>query len=181
MVPVQASAEPQPRPQRPYRAAPSRRSRTQGQEAAAVPLPHRECASPRSARWQAAGRWRGQSRFDYCTKIGCRGSPANTVTYFEKSGLIAGHEPPSLWAIIIWVIMIRWRSRRSHVQFARVERQDRSTLTRNSDKRSVIVYATPPLGRINSAGTSGHLKENQRRSDHECKGYFHWKSFRTRL
>jgi hypothetical protein len=21
---------------------------------------------------------------------------------------------------------------------------------------------------------SGYLKENQRRSDHECKGYFHW-------
>ena len=71
--------------------------------------------------------------------------------------------------------MIRWRSRRSHVQFARVERQDRSTLTRNSDKRSVIVHATPPLGWMNGTGTSGHLKENQRRSDHECKGYFHWK------
>jgi hypothetical protein len=55
MVPVQASAEPQSMPQRPYRAAPSRRSRTQGHEAAAVPLPHRECASPRSARWQEAG------------------------------------------------------------------------------------------------------------------------------
>src|SRR5260221_13078312 len=52
---------------------------------------------------------------------------------------------------------------------------------RNSDKRSVIVHATPPLGWINGTGTSGHLKENQRRSDHECKGYFHWKSFRTRL
>ena len=121
------------------------------------------------------------SRFDYWTKIGCRGSPANTVTYFEKSGLIAGHEPPLLWAIIIWVIMIRWRSRRSHVQFARVERQDRSTLTRNSDKRSVIVHATPPLRWINGTGTSGHLKETQRRSDHECKGNFHWKSFRPRL
>jgi hypothetical protein len=24
-------------------------------------------------------------------KIGCRDSPANTVTHFEKSGLIAGH------------------------------------------------------------------------------------------
>jgi hypothetical protein len=31
------------------------------------------------------------SRFDYCAKIRCRGSPANTVTYFEKSGLFAGH------------------------------------------------------------------------------------------
>ena len=87
--------------------------------------------------------------------------------------MIAGHEPPLLWAIIIWVIMIRWRSRRSHVQFARVERQDRSTLTRNSDKRSVIVHATPPLGWMNGSSTSGHLKENQCRSDHECKGYFH--------
>src|SRR6266576_2312048 len=36
MVPVQASARPQPVPRRPCRAAPSRRSRTQGQEAAAV-------------------------------------------------------------------------------------------------------------------------------------------------
>ena len=53
-VPVQASAERQPMPRRPCRAAPSRRSRTQGQEAAAAPLPHRECASPRSARWQEA-------------------------------------------------------------------------------------------------------------------------------
>ena len=50
MVPVQASVEPQPVPRRPCPAAPSRRSRTQGREAAAVPLPHRECASPRSAR-----------------------------------------------------------------------------------------------------------------------------------
>ena len=100
-------------------------------------------------------------------------SPANTVTCFEKSGLIAGHEPPLLWAIIIWVIMIRWRSRRSHVQFARVERQDRSTLTRNSAKRSVIVQATTPLGWMNGSSTSGGLKENQCRSDHECKGYFH--------
>ena len=55
MVPVQASAEPQPVPRRPCRAAPSRRSRTQGQEAAADLLSHRECASPRSARWQEAG------------------------------------------------------------------------------------------------------------------------------
>jgi hypothetical protein len=55
MVPVQASAAPQPVPRRPCRAAPSRRSRTQGQEVAAAPLPHRECASPRSARWQEAG------------------------------------------------------------------------------------------------------------------------------
>src|SRR4029077_11854959 len=55
MVPVQASAERQPMPRRPYRAAPSRRSRTQGQEAAAAPLRHRERANPRSARWQEAG------------------------------------------------------------------------------------------------------------------------------
>ena len=55
MIPVQASAEPQPVPLRPCRAAPSRRSRTQGQEEAAAPLLHRECASPRSARWQEAG------------------------------------------------------------------------------------------------------------------------------
>ena len=37
-------------------------------------------------------------------------------------------------------------SGRSHVKFARVEGQDRSTLTRNSDKRRVIVHATPPRG-----------------------------------
>ncbi len=55
MVPVQASAEPQPVPRRPCRAAASRRARTQGQEAAAALLPHRECASLRSARWQEAG------------------------------------------------------------------------------------------------------------------------------
>src|SRR5258707_9273157 len=59
MVPVQGSAELQPVPRRPCRAAPSRRSRTQDQEEAAAPLPHRECASPRSARSQEAGGWRG--------------------------------------------------------------------------------------------------------------------------
>jgi hypothetical protein len=55
MVPVRASAEPQPVPRRPCRAAASRRARTQGREAAAAPLPRRECASPQSARWQEAG------------------------------------------------------------------------------------------------------------------------------
>src|SRR6266404_4088372 len=55
MAPVQASAEPQPVPPRPCRAAPSRRSRTQGQEAAATPLSHRECAGLRSARCQEVG------------------------------------------------------------------------------------------------------------------------------
>jgi hypothetical protein len=117
---------------------------------------------------------------DNCALIGYLGSPTNAFANSEGSRLLAGHEPPWLWATIILVIVIRRRSRRSHIQFARVERQDRPTLTGNSDKRSVIVHATPPLGRINSTGTSGHLKENQRRSDHECKGHFHWKSFRTR-
>lgn len=51
MVRVRASAEPQPVPRRPCQAAPSRRSRTRGQEEAATPLPRRECASPQSARW----------------------------------------------------------------------------------------------------------------------------------
>jgi hypothetical protein len=36
------------------------------------------------------------SCFDYCTKISCRGSPANAVTYFEDSGLVAGHCFPRL-------------------------------------------------------------------------------------
>jgi hypothetical protein len=31
------------------------------------------------------------SRSDYCALIGRRGSPANAVAYFEKSGLVAGH------------------------------------------------------------------------------------------
>src|SRR6267154_4381770 len=55
MVPVQASARPQPVPRRPCRAAPSRRLRTQDQEEAAAPVSYRECAGPRSARWQEAG------------------------------------------------------------------------------------------------------------------------------
>jgi hypothetical protein len=55
MLPVQASAESRPVPRRPCRAASSRRSRTRGQAAAATPLPYREFASPRSARWQEAG------------------------------------------------------------------------------------------------------------------------------
>ena len=47
LVPVQASAERRPMPRRPCRAAASRRSRTQGQEDAAAPLPTLEFASPR--------------------------------------------------------------------------------------------------------------------------------------
>ena len=76
-----------------------------------------------------------------------------------KGSLFASHEPPLLRAIVTWVIVMRRPSRRSHVQLARVDRQDGSTLTRNSDKRSVIVNATPPVARVNGTGTSGHLKE----------------------
>jgi hypothetical protein len=72
--------------------------------------------------------------------------PTNPVANLEQSRLLAGHEPPLLRAIIILVILIRRRSQRSHIQFACVKGHYRSTLTRNSDKRSVIVHATPPMG-----------------------------------
>jgi hypothetical protein len=56
MAPVQTSAESLPMPQRPYRAAsPSRRSRAQGQEAAAAPLPHRERATRDAGRKRDGG------------------------------------------------------------------------------------------------------------------------------
>jgi hypothetical protein len=109
------------------------------------------------------------------------GSAANAFDNSEGPRLVAGHCCASLTsAIIIWVIVIRQLSRRSDIQFAWVEGYDRSTLTGNLDKRSVIVHTTPPLGWVNGGGTSRHLKEQQCCSDHKCKGDFHQKSFRLR-
>jgi len=94
----------------------------------------------------------------------------------RDSRLLAEQEPTLLRIIMVWVIVIRRPSRTPNIQFSRVGRKDRSTLAGNSDKRSVIVHATPLLAWVNGTGTSGHLKEQECCSDHKCKGHFHWKS-----
>jgi hypothetical protein len=56
-------------------------------------------------------------RFSDSANITCRGSPANTVAYFEKSGLVAGHlrfilggSTSSTRSIALWPVKLRWPS-----------------------------------------------------------------------
>ena len=103
------------------------------------------------------------SRFDHCTKIGRRGSPANAFANTQGSRLVAGHSCASLIGtiVIILVIVIRQPSRRSDIQFAWVEGHDRSALTRNLNKRSVIVHTTPPGRRANCFSTNRHKRKQE--------------------
>ena len=78
----------------------------------------------------------------------------------------------ALWAII-GVMLIRQLSRRSHKQFAWVRPHDRSTLIRNSNKRSVIVHTTPLRRRVNCLSTNRHKRKQERSRGQESKGYFH--------
>jgi hypothetical protein len=118
----------------------------------------------------------GVSRSNRATIDDSDGEPRDfriTATSY-KNAAIQFAPSYALWAIvIIGVMLIRQLSRSSHKQFAWVRAHDRSTLIRNSNKRSVIVHTTPPGRRVNCLSTNRHKRKQEGSRGQKSKGYFH--------
>src|SRR6476469_264268 len=67
--------------------------------------------------------------------------------------------------------------RSAHKQLARAKGHDRSTLTRNLNKRRIVVHTTPLAG-INYLSTSRHGKKQEQDRGRKRTGNFHCKGLR---